>query len=352
MKKGYRDFCSKNCMLNSKEIKDKRKNSCMEKYGVDNPSKSQKIKDKVKKTNKDKFGTEYPLQSKNIIDKSKKYFLEKYGVDNPSKIPGVREKANKTTKEIYGVEHAMLNDEIKIKTKKSFVEKYGVDNPSKLPEIREKAINTMIDKYGVSNALKNPFFMEKLKNTNLKKYGTEYYTKTKEYKEKLLDLIFKKNSNIVNNEKFKLLISHVDEFTIYCNICNNDFTIQRQLYRNRTKNNISICLNCNPIDNSISVEEKNILLFIKENYEGEIIENYKDLKKEIDIYLPELKLGFEFNGLYWHSELHKEKLYHYNKYKLFKDNGIVLVSIWEDDWEYRKEIVKSMILNKLGKSNK
>jgi hypothetical protein len=40
---------------------------------------------------------------------------------------------------------------------------------------------------------------------------------------------------------------------------------------------------------------------------------------EIDIYLPELKLGFEFNGLYWHSNKFKEKNYHLNKTDWFKE---------------------------------
>jgi hypothetical protein len=71
---------------------------------------------------------------------------------------------------------------------------------------------------------------------------------------------------------------------------------------------------------------------------------------EIDVYIPELKLGFEFNGLYWHSEIYKEKNYHLDKTKLCNDQGISLFHIWEDDWLYKQDIVKSMILNKLGKT--
>ena len=46
--------------------------------------------------------------------------------------------------------------------------------------------------------------------------------------------------------------------------------------------------------------------------------------KEIDIYLPDEKVGIEYNGLYWHSEKFKDINYHYDKYKFFKDNGINL----------------------------
>lgn len=61
---------------------------------------------------------------------------------------------------------------------------------------------------------------------------------------------------------------------------------------------------------------------------------------EIDVYFPELKLGFEFNGVYWHSkmdwardlteetQLSKETL----KSALCRQAGISLLHVWEDDW--------------------
>jgi very-short-patch-repair endonuclease len=92
----------------------------------------------------------------------------------------------------------------------------------------------------------------------------------------------------------------------------------------------------------------------------ELFENIKTLKNnrkiinpyELDIYIPELKLAFEFNGLYWHNELNKENNYHLNKTEMCENKGIQLIHIWEDDWLYKKNIVKSIIFNKLGKSNK
>jgi len=92
--------------------------------------------------------------------------------------------------------------------------------------------------------------------------------------------------------------------------------------------------------------------FIKESHDTEILLNNKKIISpyELDIYLPELKIAFEFNGLYWHSEINKESNYHLNKTKLCEKQGIQLIHIWEDDWLYKQEIVKSMILNKLNKT--
>lgn len=69
--------------------------------------------------------------------------------------------------------------------------------------------------------------------------------------------------------------------------------------------------------------------------------------KEIDAYIPTNKIGLEFNGLYWHSDEFLDKKYHYNKWELAKNNGFQLINIWEDDWHFKKDIIKSIILNKL-----
>lgn len=74
--------------------------------------------------------------------------------------------------------------------------------------------------------------------------------------------------------------------------------------------------------------------------------------KEIDIIIPELKICFEYNGLYFHTEeMGKNSTYHLNKtldcYKL----GYKLYHIFEDEWMTNKEITKSKIKHLLGKGD-
>jgi endogenous inhibitor of DNA gyrase (YacG/DUF329 family) len=349
MSNGFRQFCSKRCMIDSSEIKEKRKKSCIDKYGVDNPSKSDIIKLKTISSNNEKFGVDYPLQSKEIMDNNKSYFIKTYGVDNPSKVKEIREKAQKTMLLKYGVEHAIQNTDIKSALKSKFEYKYGVDNPSKVKEIREKAQKTMLLKYGVEHAMQNDSFIDKMKNTNLIKYGKESYSQTNSYKENIKEIIFERNSNMINNDLYYLLEFNQSQYKILCKVCNQDFEIHRQLWRNRIKNSEIICLNCNPIKNSISKDEKKIFEFVSK-YHNNIIENHRIDNKEIDIYLNDFNIGFEYNGLYWHSELHKPNTYHIDKTKFFNKIGIELFHIWEDDWNYKQDIVKSMILNRLGKT--
>lgn len=73
---------------------------------------------------------------------------------------------------------------------------------------------------------------------------------------------------------------------------------------------------------------------------------------ELDIYLPEKNLAIEFNGLYWHTESQgKGKNYHHTKWSMCRDKGIQLITVWEDDWRDKRDIVESMIAHKLGVSN-
>lgn len=66
--------------------------------------------------------------------------------------------------------------------------------------------------------------------------------------------------------------------------------------------------------------------------------------KEIDIYIPSLKLGIEYNGVLWHSTRYKsDKDYHLKKMQECNNLGITLIQIFED--EYYKD--QNAVLNKL-----
>lgn len=73
---------------------------------------------------------------------------------------------------------------------------------------------------------------------------------------------------------------------------------------------------------------------------------------EIDLYFPDINVGIEYNGLYWHSfdrkETKEEVFKHVNKLNICKENGITLINIFEDKWANNKSLVKSFLLNKIG----
>ena len=77
--------------------------------------------------------------------------------------------------------------------------------------------------------------------------------------------------------------------------------------------------------------------------------------KEIDAYVPTKRCGFEYCGLYHHSDAAPEpkpKEYHLKKYKLAREKGVKLVQFFSDEWKFKKDICMSMIRHRLGLSER
>lgn len=68
--------------------------------------------------------------------------------------------------------------------------------------------------------------------------------------------------------------------------------------------------------------------------ELEVVPNDKTVLdgKHIDIYVPSLRLGFEYNGNYWHKDKGDPDGPSASKEKLALAKGVKLYTIWEDDW--------------------
>ena len=71
---------------------------------------------------------------------------------------------------------------------------------------------------------------------------------------------------------------------------------------------------------------------------------------ECDIYIPELNIGIEHNGLYSHNETTKDNNYHLRKTQLFASYGIRIIHIFGHKWHYNKKQVKSFLRSALGKN--
>lgn len=107
-------YICKKCFNHNKEIVENRmrttKNTCIEKYGVDNPLKDSSIKSKIKQTLMDKYGVEYSGKIEQAKEKKKLTCLERYGVEYPVVLcdnknchsKESREKAMNTMRKRYG----------------------------------------------------------------------------------------------------------------------------------------------------------------------------------------------------------------------------------------------------------
>jgi len=114
---------------------------------------------------------------------------------------------------------------------------------------------------------------------------------------------------------------------------------------NRGNKTIERCPYCNKALGSSSGEEE-IYKYLKETLKIEnIIKKDRSVLngKELDLYLPDLNLAIEYDGLYWHSEAFVDKNYHLDKTNKCKEKGIQLLHIFEDEWINKKNIVKQKL---------
>lgn len=118
------------------------------------------------------------------------------------------------------------------------------------------------------------------------------------------------------------------------------------------KDKLPCCPNCNKIK-TVSKLEMELHAFIKSIYTGKILFNKKSIiptnkRLELDIFIPDLKIAIEFNGLYWHNEQRVGKTSHLEKLEACEASGIQLLQIFEDEWLLKQDIVKTRIQNVLN----
>lgn len=101
----------------------------------------------------------------------------------------------------------------------------------------------------------------------------------------------------------------------------------------------------------ISIAQHEIFKFVSDLCDGFSHQDTQILSgREIDIINHEMKIGIEYNGLYFHSDKFKDKKYHISKMKEMENLNYRLIYIWEDWWVRKKEIVKSMLTSILQKN--
>ncbi len=181
------------------------------------------------------------------------------------------------------------------------------------------------------------------------KCGNSHYASKKRIESHFKEIeqyINKQGFQIINNEDYDGL--NKTRLSLKCNKCNS--IINKDLSDGKWKD--IFCSGCFGNKN-ISKDEKNITEYIKTVYKEKIEENYKFHKykngvKELDIFLPNKNIAIEYNGLYWHSEQHKDKLNLYNKTILCDSENIQLIHIFEDEWLFKEKIVKARLKHILG----
>lgn len=348
--------CSNKCLLilnKSPDVIKKRQmslsNALFQKYGVYHSSKIIGHGDKLRKTKLLRYGDENYVN----IEKAKQTKLKKYKNETFNN----REKSKSTKLLRYGDEN--YNNRIKfINTNNSL---YGVDYPIQKQNILQKAQSSLIEKYG-GVGMSSPVIKKKIESTNIKKYGSSVATKNfdiinkvkRTHYDKMYDELI--NGDRLQNRVRPLFskeeyIGSKKDYQFLCLKCNVNFlgTIE--------DGKIPRCPKCFPIKHNSSKYEDEVFQYLISECKlscGDIQKNNRKLLSghEVDIYIPDKKIAIEFDGIVWHSECfgNKHKNYHLKKTQSCEINGIQLIHIFENEWRFKKDIVKRKLLNLLGAS--
>lgn len=114
-----------------------------EKYGEINPALVKECINKKKQTCLDKYGTEYVIEAKEVKEKIINTYIDKYGVDNPMKNKDIVAKAIQTNNKKHGGNSAMCDEKVREKSKQTCLRKYGVSNAFQSKTIQAKAKQTL-----------------------------------------------------------------------------------------------------------------------------------------------------------------------------------------------------------------
>lgn len=346
---------------------------CCVKCSATNIGKRDEPKEKRKQTNVEKYGYEFHLQNPEIRKKMSEKCIEKYGVEWTSQIPEAILKVKQTKLEKYGDENYVNIEKIR----QTSLKRYGVESVLQIDWIHERGII----------AAASDVTIEKIKQTNLSRHGKTSYLATedaqKKSEEKFLELYgvtrpflnpeIRKKIRKIKKKKFHIRYNNLQENLldkhnlilqkdapngmhddVYC-ICENGHTFKRLAY---LLNNNPYCPYCNKRKKSLGERQIKELL-LNHMDENNILTSYRDYENgieskhsysEIDLLLVNENIGIEFDGVYWHSERRgKDKNYHLNKTNLCEEKGTQLIHIFEDEWFFKPEISKSVLLSKLGK---
>jgi hypothetical protein len=276
------------------------------------------------------------IDRKQTRNKAIKTIIKKYGVNNPFEVVGYNN----------------LNIDYKKRAKN---QKQTINNK---PEAEKQAIRNKISQTLLSKSEDEKQIIKiKKEQTNLLRYGSKC---TLNRESILFNKVKDKHREAIKQNLDQWLLNNnlilLDE---YKGVKDKDGSIIYYNFQHVPSQNIfldHIACGRMPIYKDptqtigISSSEKEIQDFISSIYKGTKIFNTRGLIKgfEIDIFFPELNLAIEFDGLKWHSELNgKNREYHLNKTETLLKQNIQLIHIFEDEWKYKKDIVKSRITNLL-----
>jgi len=278
--------------------------------------------------------------------------LKNYGVENPFQSNIIKKQCIESVEKKYGVKHISKSDVIKRRKIQTTLKNYGVEYPAQSKVVQDRMKTTVLDKYGVKNIFQHSSFKERVKQTWYKKYGVDNPSKSKIIQNKKFEKYCKNKVpqilSLIDSLGFELLSKYksaLEPIKLRCKKCKTEF---ESTWFGVQQSFGYCCPNCHH-SKVCSIGEIEVAEFT-ESLEVKISKNNRKIvcPLELDIVVEDKKLAIEYCGLYWHGNVWKDRNYHLSKLHRCEEKGYKLITIFEDEWLLKQDIVKARLKHILG----
>lgn len=374
----YLERTGYNHPMKNPEVLEKLKQTNINKYGVSRFTQTPQYIEKATETNRERYGTSWPMQNDEVKKKRVATLLDRYGVDSAMKIEGVLEARECAYLKKTGYLYPAQNPEVIEKTRSTNLERYGNEYAVASEAVKEKSVFTIKERFGVDHPLQCPEILDKVKATNLERYGNTAYVGSDACRQALHKVMSERHSTqwFSQTAAFRAaMMQDSSKAAAWMQFLEDANTYLDEHYtENPTLHELSSALGVTDTTISYWVRKLNVTHRVRRslsNGENELVEILHEIDpnleiqrnvryvisgRELDIYIPKLKLAIEFNPTVTHNSSVSDpwggppKPYNYHLLKSLQceEKDIFLFHIFGYEWAHSNRIITSMLRNLLN----
>lgn len=277
-------------------------------------------------TNMDSYGCKAPTQNPEVVERGRQTCLRKFEVDNYFKSAKFKEQRRVTMLDKYKVEHNMQDPECRAKAMATWKINFELEEDgvwlTSIPSVRESISSSLLESCGAVSFVQSEKFREIMDQKDPR------FSKIREFR--------------ANNTDPAEIIEYVSENYSPGQAHNylKEFGIKQPT------NYLTEVKLCNLLD-SLGID------YIHNAKKAHQVRKPNGEYYELDAYIPTLNLGIEINGRAHHATNFsrygnpKSKDYHFEKFKAFRDSGILMISFTDYEQDHFRSDYENIIKHHL-----
>lgn len=301
---GFFEYCSSSCAAQNAEVKQKKKQTQHDRYGggvLNDPA----IRERFQATMLERYGAEHAFQSSVLRSRYEETMIERYGT--------------------------LYTEDMKSKKEATCKTRFGTEHPSQCEDFKQRVAETNLKRYGIDYPLRHAENQKRSVKARRQAYICRFDDMCAD----------KKVTPLFDPEEYTTVF---EKHPFRCLVCSHEFHDTMEPGH----------MKCPECAHRGSIGERELRDFLQTIYEHRMLFGDRTViaPRELDVYIPNLQLAIEYDGLYWHNERNVGRAYHLEKTQACAKKGVRLIHIFENEWLAKRPIVESRLRNALGMSTR